>query len=259
VKILIFQIDAFTDRVFSGNPAAVCPLDEWPEEAVLQAIALENNLSETAFFVPRDEGYELRWFTPRAEVDLCGHATLAAAWVIFHEMHPGFEEILFTTRSGELTVTRENGFLVLDFPAQPAAPCRMPDALRRGLGREPGEVLSSVNYMAVYPEEDDVRSLKPDMAMLEELDLQGVIATAPGREADFVSRFFCPKYGVPEDPVTGSAHCALTPYWSKKLGKKELHARQISDRGGDLLCTDMGDRVRILGEAVKYLEGFICI
>jgi PhzF family phenazine biosynthesis protein len=259
MKIPIYQIDAFTSRIFSGNPAAVCPLKEWLEDSLLQAIAQENNLSETAFFVPERDGYHIRWFTPVAEVDLCGHATLAAAFVIFTHFEQSSEEITFRSRSGALTVAREKALLSMDFPSQPPVPCKAPKALVDGLGEEPVKVLHSEDYVAVFSGENDIVELHPDMGVLRELDLRGVIVTARGGSVDFVSRFFAPKLGVDEDPVTGSAHCALTPYWARRLGKRELHAHQVSKRGGELFCKDCGDRVSISGRAVAFMEGSITI
>jgi PhzF family phenazine biosynthesis protein len=259
MKIPIYQIDAFTSQVFSGNPAAVCPLEAWLDDRTLQAIAAENNLSETAFFVAGDKGFHIRWFTPVAEVDLCGHATLASAHVLFNDLNAAGDEIRFSSKSGPLTVTLENGRLVLDFPAEPPRPCAAAEGLAAGLGRAPDQVLKATDYFAVYEDEAAVAALAPDFQVLQGLDGRGVIVTAPGDRADFVSRFFAPKFGIPEDPVTGSAHCLLTPYWAGVLGKRELHALQISSRGGELFCSDRGERVLIAGRAVKYLEGFISV
>jgi len=259
MNIPIYQIDAFSNRVFAGNPAAVCPLEEWLEDSVLQAIAQENNLSETAFFVPEENGYHIRWFTPVAEVDLCGHATLATAFVIFNYLEPSLSEVNFSSRSGRLTVVRENELLSMDFPSQPPLPCEAPKELVNGLRKEPLEVLCSEDYFVLFSSEKQIRELNPDMGMLKKLDLRGVIVTAKGNKVDFVSRFFAPKFGVDEDPVTGSAHCALTPYWANKLNKKNLHAHQVSQRGGELFCKDCGDRVKISGRAIKFMEGSIII
>ncbi len=212
MKIRQYQIDAFATRTFEGNPAAVCPLDSWLDDTLLQAIASENNLSETAFFVPCERGFHLRWFTPVAEVDLCGHATLASAHVIFDILGYTKKQIVFETRSGDLVVESSDGLLTMDFPASIPSLCRMPDALVDGLGHAPIEVLAAEDYIAVFESEAIVQSVTPDFSKLEELDLRGVVVTAPGREVDFVSRFFAPKLGVPEDPVTGSAHCELAPY-----------------------------------------------
>jgi len=259
MKIPIYHIDAFANRVFAGNPAAVCPLEEWLEDSVMQAIAQENNLSETAFFVPEEDGYRIRWFTPVAEVDLCGHATLAAAFVIFNYGDTSRSQITFRSRSGKLTVVKERGLLSMDFPSQPPVPCEAPKELVDGLGKEPLEVLCSEDYLAVFSSENDLIELNPDMGILRKVGLRGVIVTAQGKRVDFVSRFFAPKLGVDEDPVTGSSHCALTPYWANKLNKKELHAHQVSQRGGELFCRDCGHRVIISGRAVKFMEGSITI
>ncbi len=253
----LYQIDAFTNRLFAGNPAAVCPLDEWPTDPVLQSIAAENNLSETAFFSGRDGTYRLRWFTPAAEIDLCGHATLASAYVIFRYLEPALSRAEFDTRSGVLAVEKQGDLLAMDFPSRPADPCPLPEALAAGLGVAPPAVFRSRDYLAILDSEEAVRRLRPRMDELVKLDCTGIIATAPGRKSDFVSRFFAPRVGVPEDPVTGSSHCTLIPYWSERLGKKDLHSIQVSPRGGELFCTDLGDRVRIAGRAVTYLEGII--
>jgi len=256
MRVPIYQVDAFTSEVFHGNPAAVCPLEDWLPDEVLQAIAAENNLSETAFFIPQSDAWSLRWFTPLTEVDLCGHATLAAAFVLF-QRYPERAALNFHSRSGVLTVTRANDLLILDFPAWPPAPHAPLPALTEGLGRAPVELLKARDYLAVFASEDDVRALQPDMETLKRLVIRGVIATAPGRNCDFVSRFFAPTVGIPEDPVTGSAHCTLAPYWAERLGKRQLHARQISARGGELFCETHGERVSIAGRAVLYLEGSI--
>ncbi len=257
MKIKLYQIDAFAGRLFEGNPAAVCPLDRWLDDGLLQAIAEENNLAETTFFVANEKGFDLRWFTPVREVDLCGHATLAAAHVVFAILGYPQSSVRFATRSGELTVTREGDRLVMDFPAVPVSPCVPPANLLAGLGVRPREVLAGDDYVAVLDSEAAVRAIAPDFARLHALDLRGVIVTAPGAEVDFVSRFFAPKYGIPEDPVTGSAHCELTPYWSDRLGKTYLQARQVSRRGGDLLCQLKGDRVLLSGHAVTFMEAEI--
>lgn len=257
MELSMYQVDAFAGRAFEGNPAAVVPLEGWLDDALMQSIAMENNLSETAFFVPAEAGYHIRWFTPVAEVDLCGHATLASAFVVLELLDPSLERVTFASRSGPLTVSRRGGLLAMDLPSQPPAPRAAPPGLARGLGKEPAEVLASRDYLAVYPREEDVRSLQPDMGELRKLGLRGVIVTAPGEEADFVSRFFAPSLGVDEDPVTGSAHCALAPYWAARLGRSELRALQLSRRGGEVFCEDRGERVVILGRAVLYLEGTI--
>jgi predicted PhzF superfamily epimerase YddE/YHI9 len=255
MPLRLFQVDAFADRLFAGNPAAVVPLDAPLPDATLQAIATENNLSETAFLLAQGMRFNLRWFTPTREVDLCGHATLATAWVLFEKLGYREAEIVFDTRSGPLTVTRDGGWLWMDFPADPAAPITCPDALREGLGRPPMEVHAAADYLAVFESEEAVRALRPDFRALAKLDRRGVIATAPGRKADFVSRFFAPNYGIDEDPVCGSAHCTLAPFWSERLGKKELFAHQVSRRGGVVRCESRGARVRLGGQAVLYLAG----
>ena len=261
MKLPLYQVDAFAGAVFAGNPAAVCPLDSWLEDATLQAIAGENNLSETAFFVGGNGAYELRWFTPVAEVALCGHATLASAFVIFTQLDPGRARVSFATReSGNLTVERVGERLAMDFPAVPAEPIDVPEMLVRALGRAPNEVLATArDYLAVYSGEDEVRTLAPAGTALLSLDRPGLIVTAPGREADFVSRFFAPALGVPEDPVTGSAHATLVPYWAPRLGRDELHAVQLSARGGELHCRARGERVTIAGTCALYLIGGIHI
>ena len=257
MKLRQFQVDAFAGRRFEGNPAAVCPLEEWLSDDLMLAIAEENNLSETAFFVRIENGFKLRWFTPVAEVDFCGHATLGSAHVLFDELGYQGQVVVFETRSGEMSVARDGDLYVMNFPAQPPEPCSSPKALVEGLGAKPTEVLAADDYLAVYESEAVVQSLTPDLARLCDLDLRGVIATAPGDNKDFVSRFFGPKLGIDEDPVTGSAHCELTPYWSKRLGSNVLRARQISRRGGDVLCEMAGDRVLLKGGAVTFMVGEI--
>ncbi len=259
MKIRQYQVDAFAGRVFEGNPAVVCPLDAWLGDHLLQAIAEENNLSETAFFVPRGSGFHLRWFTPLTEIDLCGHATLASAHVIFSHLGHTPKEIAFETRSGILTVARQGDLLVMDFPARPPRTCTPPPALVAGLGVRPLEVLAADDYIAVLESEDAIRAVAPDMAKLRELDLRGVCVTARGSDADFVSRFFGPKLGILEDPVTGSAHCELAPYWSARLAQASLKARQLSRRGGELHCELKGDRVALAGRAVTFMVGEISI
>ncbi len=257
MKLKQYQVDAFAERVFEGNPAAVCPLERWPDDGLLQAIASENNLSETAFFVPSGEEFQLRWFTPVAEVDLCGHATLAAAHVLFDILGYSGRQITFQTRSGALVVESQDGLLTMDFPAQAPVAKPIPDALVAGLGREPQEVWAAHDYIAVFADEDAVRAIAPDFARLQALDLRGVIVTAPGKDVDFVSRFFAPKIGVPEDPVTGSAHCELAPYWARRLDKTTFEARQVSPRGGRLACKLQGPRVILSGRAVTFMVGEI--
>lgn len=259
MKIPIYQIDAFTGMLFKGNPAAVCPLSEWLEDGLMKNIASENNLSETAFFVKKQDEYELRWFTPEAEVDLCGHATLAGAYVIFTYLEKTLNKVIFNTKSGRLEVDREENLLSMIFPTREGERSEAPEALVKGLGKRPKEVYKSRDYMAVFETEQEIVSLNLNMSELIKLDGLGVIATARGDEADFVLRFFAPKMGVVEDPVTGSAQCTLVPYWRKILGKNKLIASQLSKRGGKLTCTDLGNRVKIAGEAVSYLEGYINI
>lgn len=260
----IFQVDAFADRVFAGNPAAVCPLSEWLPDGQMQAIAAENNLAETAFFVPRADApgeYELRWFTPAVEVALCGHATLATAHVLFLHLGATAEVLTFHSRSGPLRVSRRapDGRLTLDFPAQPPQPLHQhPDGLLDGLRATPLHILAGPDLLAVFDTEAEVRALRPSQLHLAKVEYRGVIATAPGSgEVDFVSRWFGPRVGVPEDPVTGSAHTQLVPYWAARLGKTELRARQVSARGGELWCELQGERVLISGYAVTYMRGEI--
>jgi len=259
VDIPIYIVDAFTPRLFKGNPAAVCPLERWLDDGVMQSVAFENNLSETAFFVREGDGYRIRWFTPRSEVGLCGHATLASAHVIFTEMDPTRDLVVFDSAGGPLSVRREAEFLAMDFPSLPPRPAIPPQGLVEGLGVPPLEVLEGGDYLAVYACEEDVKNIAPDMDLLKDLPLRGVIVTAPSDRCDFVSRFFAPGLGVNEDPVTGSAHCELVPYWSARLGKRDLHAIQVSERTGELFCRDNGDRVAISGRAVTYLRGRITL
>jgi predicted PhzF superfamily epimerase YddE/YHI9 len=258
VKAPFYHVDAFAGAPFAGNPAAVVLLADWPADEVLQRMAAEHNLSETAFLVRRGARHELRWFTPTVEVDLCGHATLAAAHVLFrHAGHRG-TTVEFGSRSGPLGVERAGDLLVLDFPSRPGVPCPAPGALAQGLGRQPVEVLKARDFLAVFADEREVRALAPDMGVLAGLEAEGVIATAPGPAGGayaFVSRMFAPRCGIPEDPVCGSAHCTLVPYWAARLGTRKLVARQVSARGGELWCEDAGDRVRIGGRAVTYLQG----
>lgn len=260
MQLSIYQVDAFTDRVFGGNPAAVVPLASWLDEETMQAVAAENNLSETAFFVREPEGYRIRWFTPVAEIDLCGHATLAAAWVLFREIAPGMESVEFASASGPLGVTLAREKLVMDFPSWEPEPVDAPEGLLAGLGGpRPLEVLGSRDYLVVYEHANQVRALNPNFSALSRLDRLGVIVTAPGQTCDFVSRFFVPSLCINEDPVTGSAHSTLVPYWSRTLGRSELLARQVSARGGELACRHLGDRVEIAGQAVLYMKGTIHI
>ncbi len=257
MKIPIYQVDAFTEKLFGGNPAAVCPLDGWLPEQTMQAIGAENNLSETAFFVRAGTSFEIRWFTPEVEVDLCGHATLASGHVIFN--HLGYSGSLITlqSKSGELRVKREGDLLYLDFPAYRPESVDLPSELERGLGRRPNETFKGRDFLAVFESEEEILSLEPDFAELKKLDCLGIIVTAPGRSSDFVSRFFAPRAGINEDPVTGSAHSLLIPFWAKRLKKKQLHARQVSRRGGELFCEDRGSRVLIGGRSKTFMIGEI--
>ncbi|OUJ72225.1 PhzF family phenazine biosynthesis protein [Hymenobacter crusticola] len=256
----LYQVDAFTDRVFAGNPAAVCPLTEWLPAETMQAIAAENNLAETAFFVPRGGNeYDLRWFTPAVEVELCGHATLASAHVLLRHLNFKGEEIVFHSKSGPLRVRQADGRLTLNFPSRPPKPLtEHPEGLLDGLGAIPVSLLAGPDLVAVFNTEEEVRAIQPNQLHLVKVEYRAVIVTAPGSNGvDFVSRFFGPRVGVPEDPVTGSAHTTLIPYWAERLGKTELFARQVSSRGGDLWCELRGDRVLISGHAVTYLKGEI--
>lgn len=255
--IPLYQVDAFTSQLFRGNPAAVCSLEDWLPDELLQSIAAENNLSETAFFVRRADRYELRWFTPVTEVDLCGHATLASAYVLMQRLEPGRDEVVFETKSGELRVRREGELLAMDFPARPPTPCPEPEGLAEALGAQPRELWASRDLMAVLDSEAEVRNLRPRFDLLRRLETFAVVVTAPGQQVDFVSRFFAPRAGVDEDPVTGSAHCTLVPYWARRLAKSHLHALQVSPRGGELWCEDHGARVTLKGRCVLYLEGWI--
>lgn len=258
-KFPVFQVDAFADKVFTGNPAACCPLTEWLPDELLQSIAAENNLSETAFWVAKEEAFHLRWFTPLAEVDLCGHATLASAHVMFN--HLGFREaeIRFVTRSGDLTVVNTGQLLEMDFPAIPVTQMDFSERIAAALGRSPVRLFKGPDIMAVFDNEEDILALQPDYPEIAAIDTRAIVATAPGRESDFVSRFFAPRVGVPEDPVTGSAHCILAPYWANVLGKEHLHAIQRSARGGKIECKVRGDRVLLRGGAVTYMQGEICL
>jgi PhzF family phenazine biosynthesis protein len=258
-EIPLYQVDAFTARAFGGNPAAVCPLDDWLADEVMQAIAAENNLSETAFLVRRERDYDLRWFTPAVEVDLCGHATLASAHVVATHLEPGREQMAFMTRSGQLKVAREGELYVMDFPAQPPRRATEAEAvtIAAALGATPLEVWRDRKNMAVLDSQAAVLAAEPDLDRVAALEGDGLIVTAAGDDCDFVSRYFAPHAGIPEDPVTGSAHCVLTPYWAERLGKSRLSARQVSRRGGELTLELRGDRVLIAGRVAPYLEGRI--
>jgi len=257
MRLPIFQIDAFTDRPFAGNPAAVCPLEAWLPDKVMQAIAAETNLSETAFFVPEGKGFHIRWFTPTREVNLCGHATLASAWCLFKELGYDKKQIVFQSESGPLTVRRDNGLIVMDFPADPPRACEPPAELVTAFEKTPIECLRAMDHMMVFADEADVARAEPNLDLIKQLDSRGLIITAPSEKHDFVCRFFAPKIGIDEDPVTGSACTELVPYWAEKTGKKKIHIRQLSKRGGDIYCELAGDRVLIGGMAVRFMEGSI--
>jgi len=262
LRVPIYQLDAFTTRRFAGNPAAVIVLDRFMDDALLQAIAAENNLAETAFLVRDGGDYRLRWFTPAVEVPLCGHATLASAAVVMERLEPGRRDVIFHSASGPLTVKRTDSCYSMDFPARPSQPIAIPRGLAEALGAVPIEVfVNTFNYMAVFENAQAVRALAPDMLAIARMDRPGVIVTAPGDIAlddgghDFISRYFAPAKGVPEDPVTGAAHCMLAPYWAKRLGKTSFRALQASRRGGEIVCRLAGDRVELEGSCVFYMEG----
>lgn len=258
MKLEIYQIDAFANNVFQGNPAAVCPLESWLDDSILQAIASENNLSETAFFVRKNDAYEIRWFTPVKEVDLCGHATLASAFVIFDILgEDASNELSFNSRSGQLKVKRQASRISMDFPAQPGSPVAVSEQIRSLFDFSPLACLKSEDYIIVADCEQTVADAVANYELLKQLDLRGVIITAPSEKYDFVSRFFAPKYGILEDPVTGSSFTQLVPYWAERLQKTNFHAKQISKRGGEVYCQHMGQRVQISGAAVLYLSGVI--
>jgi PhzF family phenazine biosynthesis protein len=258
MKIKLYQIDAFTDQVFSGNPAAVCPLESWPEDTLLQNIAAENNLAETAFYVRTHEGYRIRWFTPVSEVDLCGHATLASAYVIFNFSDYRSNELSFQSRSGVLAVVRDREWYNLNFPTDNVQSIAITPELIACIGKKPNEAFQgSSDVMLVFSSRQDIEEAVPDLLKIAQLKARGLIITAPGTDTDFVSRFFAPQFGINEDPVTGSAHTTLTPYWSKRLGKSDMTARQISKRGGFLKCKHLGDRVEMSGQGAFYMEGEI--
>jgi PhzF family phenazine biosynthesis protein len=259
MRIPLYHIDAFAERPFAGNPAAVCPLETWLPDDLMQAMAAENNLSETAFFVPEGDGYRVRWFTPTVEVDLCGHATLASAYVVLRWLAPSRDGVTFQTeKAGPLTVTRDGELLALELPSRPPERCPEPTGMADALGKRPVEIYAARDYLAVYESAEEVKALSPDFEAVARLDRFAVIVTAPGRDGvDFVSRFFAPGHGVNEDPVTGSSHCTLIPYWAARLGKTRLEARQVSQRGGALTCTLAGDRVKLAGRAALYLTGTV--
>ncbi len=257
MKLDIYQIDAFAEKQFEGNPAAVVPLEKWLPDSTMQAIAEENNLAETAFFVPTENSFHIRWFTPNKEVKLCGHATLASAHVLFNILGCKEKVLSFDSLSGVLLVSKIGNLLTLDFPAQPPEICSTPALLSPGLGATPIECLKHDDYVAVFEKEEDILGITPNHEVLKQLNLRGVIVTAPSPTFDFIARFFAPKFGIHEDSVTGSAYTQLMPYWSAKLGKSKLHAKQVSNRGGKLLCELKGDRVLISGNAVTYMKGSI--
>jgi len=255
----IYQIDAFAKKVFEGNPAAICPLDKWLDDALMQKIALENNLSETAFFVKEGEKFHIRWFTPTSEVDMCGHATLASAFVLFEILNYEKNIIVFSSKSGDLRVKRDTDMLVMDFPSQEISACGIPHAISEAFAVEPKECYKSMDYIVVFENEEDVLNAELNLDKLKNIDARGVIITSRSKEYDFISRFFAPKYGIDEDPVTGSAFTQLVPYWSKILNKNEFKAKQVSQRGGEVFCKLNGERVEIAGYGVKYLEGIITL
>jgi PhzF family phenazine biosynthesis protein len=262
MKLQIFQVDAFTARPFGGNPAAVVPLEAWLPDETMLAIAAENNLAETAFFVKNGEQYDIRWFTPAVEVDLCGHATLASAHVILNELESEHDLVQFhSDRSGKLSVEQQRDRLVLDFPAYSMVEVEQSDELTRAIGKAPIKVYEAQNNGVVlrFESEGDVKELDPDFHAIGQLKYERIYVTAPGETCDFASRMFAPKIGVSEDPVTGAMHCTLIPYWATQLGKTEMFARQVSKRGGELFCEVVGDRVKIGGNAVLYLKGEIYV
>lgn len=258
MEIPLYQIDTFTNEVFKGNPAAICPLDSWISEDVMLKIASENNLSETGFFVKESNGYHIRWFTPTVEVDLCGHATLAAAYVLYNHLNCSAESIDFQSRSGRLNVRKSNAYFVMNFPVDKIAKIALTDELTAPFNFKPKAAYRGLSdYMLVFENEDLITNLSPDLSLIAKINARGVIVTAKGRTTDFVSRYFAPQSGVNEDPVTGSTHTTLTPFWSEVLNKKQLVAKQLSKRGGGLKCTDLGQRIEISGQAVTYLTGSI--
>ncbi len=260
MEIKIYQVDAFADKLFAGNPAAVCPLGSWLPDTTLQNIAMENNLAETAFYVNEPSGHRIRWFTPAIEVDLCGHATLAAAFVLFNQEGYKGNMITFNSRSGKLTVTRKGELLTLNFPVDTPAETTLPENLAKSLNIQPKKtLLGKSDYMLVFDSESQIKALSPDFGLMAKVEARGVIATAKGDHVDFVSRFFAPRAGVNEDPVTGSAHTTLIPYWTKVLGRMEMRAVQCSSRGGNLTCVLKGDRVEIGGQAKLFMIGMAFI
>lgn len=257
MKIPMYQVDAFSEEIFKGNPAEICILSEWIDENLMQNIAMENNLSETAFCLVKEDICELRWFTPEEEIDLCGHATLATAYIIFEILNYPNNIVKFITKSGILTVEKQGDSMTMEFPSREGTKAEITEQLIKGLGKEPQEVYKSRDLMVVYDKEQDIKELNPNMELLKLVDAFGIIVTAKGESSDFVSRYFAPSCGVPEDPVTGSAHCTLIPYWSKILGKKKMIAYQLSKRGGALQCEYDRDIVRISGKAKLFFKGEI--
>ncbi len=259
--IPIYQVDAFSDQLFSGNPAAVCPLDFWPADNILQNIAAENNLSETAFFRKKDKFFEIRWFTPTAEIELCGHATLAAAHVLFNHLNFKGDHLIFDSGySGRLKVNKNGEFLTLDFPVDRLEPALPPDHLFEALGSKPSEIWKGkTDYLLYFPSQEDIEEISPNFSMLRKIETRGIIITAPGYDSDFVSRFFAPLIGIDEDPVTGSSHTSLVPFWAHRLNQLEFEARQLSSRGGILKCQLTGDRVLISGKSCTYMIGSITL
>jgi len=257
MKLPIYQIDAFTSNIFEGNPAAIVPLKEWITSKLMQEIAMENNLSETAFIVKAGEDYEIRWFTPLCEVDLCGHATLASAYLVLYLLEPNKDEVTFSSKSGDLNIKKDDGLLAINLPIAQNKKTDISETLSEALGKMPLEVYESDDLMAIYGNESDIKNLDPDFIKLKEINTRGIIVTAPGEHVDFVSRFFAPAVGINEDPVTGSAHTKLVPFWSTKTGKKELNAKQLSKRTGKLICRNNNDYVQLLGNARIYLSGEI--
>ncbi len=255
----IYQIDAFTDKIFGGNPAAVVPLESWLDDQLMQKIAAENNLAETVFFVPKNEGYHIRWFTPELEIDLCGHATLASAFVLYRYLGYSKPQLIFYSKSGELIITPDGDKFQLNFPARmPVRVTEYPEQLLPGLGiTDLLGVYKSRDYVVEVATEKEVLNINIDIALLNQIDVIGIIVTAPGKDCDFVSRFFAPNCGIPEDPVTGSAHSTLIPFWAERLGRNKLHAKQVSKRGGELWCENMGERVTMSGNCVFYMKGEI--
>ena len=259
MKIPMYQVDAFSNKIFAGNPAAVCVLDDWLDDNILQNIATENNLAETAFIIPAENGYDLRWFTPALEIDLCGHATLASAFVVFEFLQTTITRIEFNTMSGKLVVEKTaTGKLSMDFPSRQVTQGKSIELFTQALGKAPIEVWESQDLILVYESEDDIQNISPDQEKLRLItDFFGVIITAKGDTVDFVSRFFAPNAGIPEDPVTGRAHCVLIPFWAERLDKSNLHARQLSPRTGEVFCENKGDRVSMMGDASLFLKGEI--